>query len=118
MWPALAAAEGYDRHGGPSISGNGIMVGLVTRVFMSHVRHEFFNPPYYQQLSKIWLPAFFHQLCFVMERKPLNAKILSRHGGLASDPAYQARHIDKSSWRSFARDFTVIYISLCRAWGT
>jgi len=85
--------------------------GLVTEGFHEPMYGMNFNPPYYRQLFENYgFRPFFNQLCFGMDqKKPLNAKVLSRHAALAGDPAYQARHIDKKQLEKFARDFTVIY---------
>ncbi|HMH23411.1 MAG TPA: hypothetical protein VK563_16610 [Puia sp.] len=85
--------------------------GLVTEGFHEPMYGMNFNPPYYQRLFENYgFRPFFHQLCFGMDQKrPLNAKIMSRHAALASDPAYKARHIEKKHLEKFARDFTVIY---------
>lgn len=85
--------------------------GLVTQGFYEPMYGMNFNPPYYKDLFENYgFRPFFHQLCFGMDyKKPLSAKILSRHAVIAKDPAFKAVHIDKKQLLKFAKDFTIIY---------
>lgn len=85
--------------------------GLVTQGFYEPMYAMNFNPPYYKALFETYgFRPFFHQLCFGMDpKKPLAAKVLQRHGALAADPAFSARHIDKKKLADYAQDFVTVY---------
>lgn len=85
--------------------------GLLVEGFQPPVYCLNYNSPYYQQLFENYgFKTFFSQLCFGYDpAKRMNEKTFVRHAALAKDPAYKARHIDKSNLKKFALDFTTIY---------
>lgn len=85
--------------------------GLVTEGFQPPLYCMNFNPPYYIQLFENYgfLP-FFRQICFGMHpAEKLQQKFYDRHGALAADPNFSARHIQKSSLKKYASDFSTVY---------
>jgi hypothetical protein len=85
--------------------------GLLVEGFHEPLYGMNFNPPYYKQLLENYgFRPFFHQLCFGLDpMKPLNDKVMQRHGALAADPGYSARKMDKHQLEKFADDFLAIY---------
>ncbi len=85
--------------------------GLVTKGFQEPLYCMNYNPPYYVDLLENYgFRLFFNQVCFdMLPKAPLSAKIWERHDQLAKDPAFSARHIDKSQLEKFAGDFAIVY---------
>ncbi|HEY6900539.1 MAG TPA: hypothetical protein VI233_07850, partial [Puia sp.] len=85
--------------------------GLLVEGFHEPLWSMNFNPPYYKDLLENYgFQPFFHQLCFGLDpAKPLSDKIIARHDALAADPAYTARHIEKSRLEKYAEDFLEVY---------
>ncbi|HEY1869806.1 MAG TPA: hypothetical protein VGG71_02045 [Chitinophagaceae bacterium] len=85
--------------------------GLLVEGFQPPVYCLNYNSPYYQQLFENYgFKTFFNQHCFGYDpKKRMNDKTFVRHAVLEKDPAYEARHIDKSNLKKFAVDFTTIY---------
>ena len=85
--------------------------GLLVEGFHEPLYGMNYNPPYYKDLFENYgFRPFFHQLCFGLDpMKPLNDKVVQRHGALAADPGYSARKMDKKQLEKFADDFLEIY---------
>lgn len=85
--------------------------GLLTEGFQSPLYCMNYNPPYYKQLFENYgFKLFFNQVCFGMHpNEQLSPKFLERHGRLAADPKFSARHIRKSALNEYAADFHTVY---------
>ncbi|GAA4337351.1 hypothetical protein [Flaviaesturariibacter amylovorans] len=70
-----------------------------------------FNLPYYKDLLEQYgFRPFYNQVCFGMHLKvPLTQKIHERARPYQEDPAFSARHIEKSKLEKYAVDFTTVY---------
>jgi GNAT superfamily N-acetyltransferase len=85
--------------------------GLLVDGFQSPLYCMNYNPPYYQSLFEHYgFKVFFNQVCLGRNAKnPVPQKLVDRHAMYANNPAFKARHIDKSNLEKFAEDFTVVY---------
>ena len=85
--------------------------GLLVEGFHEPLYGMNYNPPYYKELLESYgFQPFFHQLCFGLDpMKPLNDKVLGRHGAIAADPAYSAGPIEKKRLEKYAEDFLMVY---------
>jgi hypothetical protein len=85
--------------------------GLVVEGFQSPLYCMNYNPPYYRELFEQYgFQTFFNQVCFGMHpRETLLPKFHERHSKLSQDPAFSARHIEKSKLDDYAADFCTVY---------
>lgn len=70
-----------------------------------------YNPPFYQTLFESYgFKPFFHQICFGLHINViLKDKFHIRHGNIAADPAFSARHLKKDQLEKYAIDFVTVY---------